>query len=59
MIKLASAVGAAWIVAYGVVMFSGLDFSSHEKNEIPASVRASPGGYRSWSFWHSGLHGGK
>lgn len=26
---------------------------------IPASVRSSPGGYRSYHFWHSGFHGGK
>ncbi len=24
-----------------------------------ASVRTSPGGYRSHSFWHTGFHGGK
>ena len=30
-----------------------------EKDEIPGSVRSSPGGYRSYSFWHSGYHGGK
>lgn len=26
---------------------------------IPASVRSSPGGYRSFHFWHTGVHGGK
>ncbi len=26
---------------------------------IPASVRSSPGGYRSYHFWHSGFQGGK
>ncbi|MGZ6141826.1 MAG: hypothetical protein ACXWLM_00750 [Myxococcales bacterium] len=26
---------------------------------IPASVRSSPGGYRSYHFWHSGYQGGK
>ena len=26
---------------------------------IPASVRSSPGGYRSYHFWHSGYAGGK
>ena len=29
------------------------------REEIPASVRSSPGGYRSFHFWHSGYHGGK
>ena len=32
---------------------------STEKNTVPASVRASPGGYRSYHFWHSGYQGGK
>ncbi len=32
---------------------------SHERSLVPTSVRAAPGGYRSWSFWHSGSHGGK
>ncbi|HEX4385113.1 MAG TPA: hypothetical protein VH083_19275 [Myxococcales bacterium] len=26
---------------------------------IPASVRSSPGGYRSYHFWHAGFQGGK
>jgi hypothetical protein len=26
---------------------------------VPASVRSSPGGYRSYHFWHTGFHGGK
>ena len=30
-----------------------------ERDEIPASVRSSHGGYRSFHFWHSGYHGGK
>jgi hypothetical protein len=28
-------------------------------DQIPASVRSSPGGYRSFAFWHSGYEGGK
>ena len=30
-----------------------------ERDEIPGDVRASPGGYRTFHFWHSGYHGGK
>ena len=29
----------------------------HER--IDPSVRSSPGGYRSYHFWHSGFSGGK
>ena len=34
-------------------------FRSSEHVSIPASVRSSPGGYRSYHFWHSGFQGGK
>lgn len=30
-----------------------------ERQAIPQSVRQSPGGWRSYSFWHTGIHGGK
>jgi len=36
----------------------GIDDAT-ERAEIPPSVRASPGGYRSFHFWHSGYSGGK
>jgi hypothetical protein len=45
--------------AYGAVAYSQREFSEPEHDEIPASVRTSPGGYRSYHFWHSGYHGGK
>lgn len=38
----------------------GLTFSdASERDNVPASVRTSPGGYRSYHFWHSGYQGGK
>ena len=43
---------------YAVVAFSGREFSEPERDEIPASVRASPGGFRSDHFWHTGYLGG-
>lgn len=30
-----------------------------QRQSIAPSMRQSPGGWRSWTFWHSGLHGGK
>jgi hypothetical protein len=33
--------------------------SSGDRDTVPPSVRASPGGYRSFHFWHSGYAGGK
>lgn len=44
---------------YAFVAFTGREFSEPERDAIPATVRASPGGYRSYHFWHSGYHGGK
>lgn len=44
---------------YAAVAYTQHEFSEPERDEIPASVRSSPGGYRSYHFWHSGYHGGK
>jgi len=44
---------------YTALGFTQRELSKVEKDEIPGSVRSSPGGYRSYSFWHSGYHGGK
>lgn len=44
---------------YAAVAYSQHEFGEPERAEIPASVRSSPGGYRSYHFWHSGYHGGK
>ncbi|HTJ42408.1 MAG TPA: hypothetical protein VL463_09960 [Kofleriaceae bacterium] len=48
-----------WYVVDGM---AGRDFiasDSSDHDDLPASVRASPGGYRSFAFWHSGYEGGK
>jgi hypothetical protein len=44
---------------YTALAFTQRELRDVEKDEIPGSVRSSPGGYRSYSFWHSGYHGGK
>ncbi len=44
---------------YAAAAFSGWEMGGTERQEIPASVRNSPGGYRSYHFWYSGTHGGK
>ena len=44
---------------YTALAVTQRELTSVEKDEIPGSVRSSPGGYRSYSFWHSGYHGGK
>ena len=44
---------------YGALAYTQRELGAPERDEIPASVRTSPGGYRSYHFWHSGYHGGK
>ena len=52
-------VGVLVIGGYTALAVSQRELRAVEKDEIPGSVRSSPGGYRSYSFWHSGYHGGK
>lgn len=52
-------VGAAVLVLWGLAAFAGYGSTTTPNNQVPQSVRSSPGGYRSWSFWHAGTHGGK
>ncbi|HWO24017.1 MAG TPA: hypothetical protein VNO30_34985 [Kofleriaceae bacterium] len=51
--------GALIVGCYAVIAFTGYEPGAPERDEIPASVRSSPGGYRTYHFWHSGYHGGK
>jgi hypothetical protein len=53
------AICAVMCTGYTWVALTQHEFGTPERDEIPASVRASPGGYRSFHFWHSGYHGGK
>jgi hypothetical protein len=52
-------IGTLIFGGYSALAFSGHEPGSPERDEIPASVRSSPGGYRTYHFWHSGYHGGK
>lgn len=42
-----------------MIELRGWGFSPGERVHVPPSVRQSPGGYRSYHFWHRGVHGGK
>ncbi len=57
--KIGITIGAVAILAYAIVAFTGTEFGDPERDYIPPDVRQSPGGYRSFHFWHSGYHGGK
>ncbi len=47
------------LAGYGYVSLRGIEFGDTERQVVPAGVRESPGGYRSFHFWHSGYRGGK
>ena len=51
--------GVLVTTGYAALAYTDYEPGSPERDEIPASVRSSPGGYRSFHFWHSGYHGGK
>ena len=52
-------IGLMLVGFYAFAEARGLDFPSEPKQFVPSDVRSSPGGYRSFHFWHSGYHGGK
>jgi hypothetical protein len=51
--------GTLTVGGYSALAYTDYEPGSPARDEIPASVRSSPGGYRSFHFWHSGYHGGK
>ena len=53
------AIGALTLALYAAIAYTGTEFGSPEREVVPPDVRQSPGGYRSFHFWHSGYHGGK
>jgi hypothetical protein len=60
LIKFYLALGIIIIGLYGFVALTGKEFGDPERQKVPADVRQSPGGYRSYhQFWYSGYGGGK
>jgi hypothetical protein len=57
--KIVLGFGVVIVGGYTAVAMTGWEPATPARDEIPASVRSSPGGYRSFHFWHSGYHGGK
>jgi hypothetical protein len=53
------AIGGVIIACYALAEFSGWEFGNTQRQVVPGDVRHSPGGYRSFHFWHSGFRGGK
>lgn len=46
------------IVLYGCIEFRGYGAQPGARGQVPMGMRHQTG-YRSFHFWHSGLHGGK
>ncbi len=57
--KLYLLVGAGILAVYAVAAWNGWEISTAPRQTLSADVRNSPGGYRSFHFWHSGYRGGK
>lgn len=51
--------GLAVALGYLLAGLLGWHVSDGTRDEVPASVRNSPGGYRSYTFLRSGYQGGK
>jgi len=51
--------GVGVLLLYLLVTWSGRELTLARRETLPADVRNSPGGYRSFHFWHSGYRGGK
>jgi hypothetical protein len=51
--------GGGALMLYVVAAMAGWELSAQPRQQLPADVRNSPGGYRSFHFWHSGYRGGK
>jgi hypothetical protein len=57
--KIYLTLGIIALAVYGLVALTGREFGDAQRELIPQEVRNSPGGYRSFHFWHSGYRGGK
>jgi hypothetical protein len=47
------------LAVFALAGVMGWELRDGTVDRAPGSARQSPGGYRSYHFWHSGYHGGK
>ena len=57
--KLYLVLGAGVLLLYSAAAWAGWEMTTGQRQVLPPDVRNSPGGYRSFHFWHSGYRGGK
>jgi hypothetical protein len=53
------AVAAALLAWWLAATMGGWEFGTPARQSLPGDVRALPGGYRTFHYWHDGYHGGK
>lgn len=59
-VQLFGVIVAGLIGGYIYLGMSGVELiTAGDRDVVPPTVRSSPGGYRSFAFWHSGYEGGK
>lgn len=56
--KIYLALGLGVVLLYSAAAFQGWELGTPERQTLPPDAR-SPGGYRSFHFWHYGFRGGK
>jgi hypothetical protein len=54
-----TAFGALAVGGYGISDWYGLEWPSAKQQKLDPNIRRAPGGWRAYSFWHSGSRGGK
>jgi hypothetical protein len=57
--KIYLVIGAVVLASYALLTFTGRELGDPDKQRMPADVRQSPGGYRSFHVWYLGYRGGK
>lgn len=59
LVNLYPLLGVGIVGGYLWAATTGWEPAGSSRATMPQSVRSSPGGYRSFHFWHSGYRGGK
>jgi hypothetical protein len=58
-VRIYAGLGFATLALYLLAGLLGWTWHSEQRSALPGSVRQAPGGYRGYSFWHTGYQGGK
>jgi hypothetical protein len=59
LVRFYKAVVVVSLSLYALAGLTGYRMAGAERDRVDPSVRSSPGGYRSFHFWHTGYAGGK